>query len=219
MSTRAPAARDTGVVIPLRSFSVGKARLANRLDPKSRSDLARRMAGRVVDAAGCLPCLIVTSDPEVVAWAAARDVTCIDDPGSLDGAASDGLSRMRSDGLDRVVVAHADLPLLTTLEQVASDGAARVVVAVPCHRDDGTPVLSVPTDVEFRFAYGPGSFARHCAEAARLGMELRVVRDRSLSFDIDLPEDLDLLETLSAPTVTPPSTRRPGTLPSPSAAV
>ncbi len=61
---------------------------------------------------------------------------------------------------------------------------------VPCHRDDGTPVLSVPTDVDFHFAYGPRSFRRHAAEARRLGLGVRVVRDRDLGFDVDVPDDL-----------------------------
>ena len=68
---------------------------------------------------------------------------------------------------------------------------------VPCHRDDGTPVLSVPTAVDFRFAYGPGSFRLHAAEARRLGLGLRVVRDADLGFDVDIPDDLEALDTSS----------------------
>ena len=50
-----------------------------------------------------------------------------------------------------------------------STAACPVAVAVPCHRDDGTPVLSLPTAVAgFVFAYGPGSFRRHAAAARGL---------------------------------------------------
>ena len=42
----------------------------------------------------------------------------------------------------------------------------------------------------FTFSYGPGSFARHGAEAHRLGLALRVVREPSLAHDVDLPADL-----------------------------
>jgi len=54
-------------------------------------------------------------------------------------------------------------------------------------------VLAVPTGVAFRFAYGPGSFRRHVAEARRLGLGVRVVRDPDLAFDVDVPEDLAAL--------------------------
>ena len=38
-------------------------------------------------------------------------------------------------------------------------------------RDDGTNVACVPSGAGFRFSYGPGSFARHCDEAVRLGFD------------------------------------------------
>jgi 2-phospho-L-lactate guanylyltransferase len=65
---------------------------------------------------------------------------------------------------------------------------------VPCHRDDGTTVLSVPTAAGFEFAYGPGSFRRHVAEAHRRGYGVRVVRDATLAFDVDVPADLAALD-------------------------
>jgi 2-phospho-L-lactate guanylyltransferase len=83
--------------------------------------------------------------------------------------------------------------------RLARDGSRPVVALVPCHRDDGTPVLSVPTTVPFRFAYGPGSFRRHAAEARRLGLGVRVVRDADLAFDVDLPGDLDQLRSSLTP--------------------
>src|SRR5829696_3827873 len=86
-----------GVVIPIRAFAVGKARLSETLDDAPRAELAERMADRVLAAAG-------------------------------------------------------------SLERFAADGSVPIVGLVPCHRDDGTPVLSVPVPSRFRFAYGPGSF-------------------------------------------------------------
>ena len=56
-------------------------------------------------------------------------------------------------------------------------------------------MLSVPTAVDFRFAYGPGSFRRHAVESRRLGLGLRVVRDHDLAFDVDVPDDLVELAT------------------------
>jgi len=151
------------------------------------------MAEHVVDAARGTATVVVSSDAEVVEWALLRGIACIDDPGSLDSAADAGRAWVRDHGMARAAVVHGDLPLITSLDEVLSPGDAALVVAVPCHRDDGTPVLSVPVSIDFRFAYGPGSFARHCSEAHRLGVALSVVRDPSLSFDVDLPEDLDLL--------------------------
>lgn len=184
-----------GVVVPLRSFAFGKARLAGVLDDAARASLARRMAGTVVAAAGACPLVIVSSAPDVAAWTAERGLARVDDPGSLDLAAVAGRSWVRAQGLGRVVVAHADLPLARSLEAVAAGGDTPVATVVPDRHDDGTPVLALPVDAPFRFAYGPGSFARHVAEAERCGLEVRVVRDPELGFDVDEPADLAALET------------------------
>ncbi len=182
-----------GVVLPVRSFVLGKARLAADLDDAARADLGRRLADGVADAAGALPLVVVTSAPEVQAWAAARALTVLDDPGSLDAAAKLGQHHFADAGIGRVVVVHGDLPRARSLIGLARDASQPVVALVPCHRDDGTNVLAVPSGVEFRFAYGPGSFRRHVTECRRLGLGVRVVRDPDLAFDVDVPEDLAAL--------------------------
>jgi 2-phospho-L-lactate guanylyltransferase len=187
---------QVGVAIPVRAFALGKARLAEHISAGTRAELARRWAAQVATAASDFPIVVVTSDDEVREWARGLHCAVVDDPGSLDDAAAAGRAWARERGLRRVVVAHADLPRATTLRPVARDGAQPVVALVPCHRDDGTPVLSVPVDLPFRFAYGPGSFRRHAVEARRVGAGLRVVRDSGLAFDVDLPEDLAAIDAL-----------------------
>lgn len=186
-----------GVVLPIRSFLLGKARLASDLDDAARAELGRRLADRVADAAAPYPTVVVTSAPEVRAWAAERRCVVLEDPGSLDASARLGYERLGGSGIDRVVVAHADLARARSLERLADDGGRSIAAIVPCHRDDGTNVLSLPAGTGFRFSYGPGSFRRHADEARRLGLGLRVVRDPDLAFDVDVPEDL---ATLDAPT-------------------
>lgn len=186
-----------GVVIPVRSFALGKARLAAQLDSAGRSDLALRLADRAAAAAGELPAVVVSSAADVRDWAHARGLDVIDDPGSLDEAAAAGRGWVEARGCARAVIVHADLPLARTLAPLAHDRARPIVAAVPCHRDDGTNVLSVPVEAPFRFAYGPGSFRKHAAEARRLGLGFRVVRDADLAFDVDVPDDLDRLGLLS----------------------
>jgi 2-phospho-L-lactate guanylyltransferase len=179
-------AATSGAVIPIRAFALGKARLAAALDGPERAALGRRWAEQVVHAAAPMPIVVVSSDPDVRSWAHDLGVDGLDDPGTLDGAAAAGLQHLRARGCTRVVIAHADLPRARDLARLARDGGRPVVALVPCHRDDGTPVLSVPATSDFGFAYGPGSFRRHAVEARRLGLGLRVVRDRNLAFDVDV---------------------------------
>jgi 2-phospho-L-lactate guanylyltransferase len=186
--------RDAGIVIPLRSFTHAKLRLAAVLTDEARVAFARAMADRVADAAGAYPVVVVSDAPEVRAWASDRGLPVAADAGSLDGAADAGREWVRRQGFARVVIVHADLPLASSLEAVTGDGAAPIAVLVPDHRHDGTPVLSLPATTPFRFGYGPGSAARHTEEARRCGLTVRLVDDPELRFDVDIEDDLRALE-------------------------
>jgi 2-phospho-L-lactate guanylyltransferase len=189
-----------GIVIPIRAFSGGQARLSRVLGDDARARLGRELAERVLVASGTHHVVVVSSSADVRTWALQVGIEdVLDDPGTLDEAARAGVERCRVLGLFRAVIAHADLPWVRGFDAVVRDASRAVVVAVPCHRDDGTPVLSVPSEAGFRFAYGPGSFRRHAREARRAGLALRVVRDRRLAFDVDLPEDVDKLHAGVSP--------------------
>lgn len=179
---------QAAVVVPVKAFHAAKVRLAPALSPTDRSDLARHMATAVVNAAAPLPVVVVCDDVEVRAWALDLGAEVLWTPGlGLDGAVAAGVAHVARAGFDRVVVCHADLPLATGLRHVA-EGAGAVVV--PDRRADGTNVISLPAGCGFRFAYGPGSFHRHVAEAERLGLDVVVLDDVDLSWDVDVPDDL-----------------------------
>ena len=146
------------------------------------------MAGTVVRAAGPLPVAVVCDDDTVAVWATEAGASVIWRPGrGLNAAVADGVDQLAADGFTRVIVAHADLPHALDLTWVADfDG----ITLVPDRHDDGTNVVSIPTGCGFAFAYGAGSFARHRGEVDRLGLPLRVERERRLGWDVDLPADL-----------------------------
>jgi 2-phospho-L-lactate guanylyltransferase len=63
-------------------------------------------------------------------------------------------------------------------------------VVVPSHDRDGTnAVLAAPPDA-FPPSFGPGSFARHLAQAKAGGLDCRVVELAGLARDVDEPRDL-----------------------------
>ena len=68
---------------------------------------------------------------------------------------------------------------------------AAVETLVPDRHKDGTPVLTVPTNVKFEFSYGPGSYGRHVLAAEHSGAPWRSLIDTNLNHDVDEPEDLD----------------------------
>ncbi len=177
------------VLVPVKDFRQAKRRLAGALGPEERARLARAMATAVIAAARPLPVFVVCDDDAVAAWATDAGAEVLWRPGlGLNRAVADGVAALREIGVARVLIAHSDLPLAGPLAGLLPFPG---VTLVPDRRDDGTNVLCVPTEVEFRFAYGAGSFHQHCAEARRCGLAVRVVRDPRLGWDVDVPDDLD----------------------------
>ena len=199
----ANAAQSAGVVVPVKAFSKAKQRLAPQLSPSERADLARAMAAHVVSAAAPFKVFVVCDDAEVANWAKRLGVDPIMCPGAgLNPAVVQGVEHLRHQGFHRAIIAHGDLPFATGFAQFADgqsadDGAEASVGIAPDRWRKGTNVLSVPADCDFRFSYGPGSFHRHAQEANRLGLHVRIHRDISLTWDIDLPRDLKALKSLA----------------------
>ncbi len=178
--------------MPVKAFAQAKARLAPHLGVAARADLARRMGAQVLAAAAPLPTWVVCDDEEVAAWALSHGASVSWQAGvGLDDAVRAAVADRAAAGIRRVVVAHADLPLAEDLARLAI--APGEVIFVPDRREDGTNVAVVPAHLDFPFAYGPGSFTRHCAIATRMGLDLRVIRDDSLAWDVDVPDDLAVL--------------------------
>lgn len=181
------------VLVPIKAFAEAKVRLAPALDAGARADLARRLAARVLAAGAPLPVAVVCDDDAVAAFAEAHGATVIrTERLGLNGAVAAGVAHLADAGFDEVVVAHGDLPLAAGLADLAGAGPSTVTL-VPDRRDDGTNVLVVPTGAGFGFHYGARSFAAHRVEAERLGLDVRVVRDERLAWDVDLPDDLEAL--------------------------
>jgi 2-phospho-L-lactate guanylyltransferase len=176
------------VLVPVKAFSQAKRRLHLALGEPERAELARAMADRVVSAAHPLPVAVVCDDNEVAEWARTRGALVVWEPGrGLNGAVEAGVDRLRAAGVSQVTVAHADLPRASNLALV---GEAPGITLVPDRYGNGTNVIALPADAGFQFSYGPGSFARHRAEAERLGLPTRVLDRPDLAWDIDEPGDV-----------------------------
>ena len=172
------------MIIPVKSFSFGKQRLAGAIDDARRSSLGKALAGHVaevVERAGLLA-MFVTDDPEVAAWSTSMGFPSLPDPGQgLNAAAVAGVE-WALQSRSRWIVLHADLPLLRaadlhTLTEKNSD------VIAPS-TDGGTSAISAQHSIEF--AFGPGSFHKHLW---RLDSP-RVVARPGLLLDVDSPSDL-----------------------------
>lgn len=191
------------MLVPIKAFWAAKGRLDGALDAAGRADLARRLATTVLAAAAPLPAFVVCDDDDVAAFALALGAGVIRQPApGLNVGVQHAVAVLAADGHPVVLVAHADLPRATDLSGIAARTAVDRIVVVPDRHAQGTNVLAVPTGAGFRFAYGPGSFAAHRAEATRLGLAIDVVADDDLGWDVDTPDDL-VADAVRAATTSP----------------
>ena len=176
------------VLVPVKAFADAKARLASVLGDAERERLARWTSARVLAAAGELPTYVACDDEQVAAWATEHGASILWHPGvGLNAAVNDSVAELRDAGVTDVIVAHGDLPRAYSFAAVAQPDTLTLVTD---RHGDGTNVIAVPTDMPFRFSYGPGSFQRHLESAIAAGLSVRVRRDPLLALDIDTPSDL-----------------------------
>lgn len=175
------------VVIPVRSFRLGKTRLGGAVGEDRRVRLGRALTFRVasaVETAGLLP-LVVTADAEVATWATAEGFPSLPDPGSgLDDAAAAGVEWAEMSHSSWIVL-HADLPLLEsrdigTLAALLAEGFDPIAPS----SDGGTSAVGGREG--FAFSFGEGSFHRHLTRLA----SPKVVTSPGLLLDLDSPADL-----------------------------
>lgn len=179
-------------VIPVKAE--GKTRLAETLDAEERTALIRAMLENVVRAAhgarGISSIALVGPSRHGLSEA----LPLIADPGGgLNAALAASLAHVLEQGADRVIFVAGDLPTVTTNDldvlALAPDGA---VAIAPDRHGTGTNALSLPLPSAkgFSFHFGPDSFARHRAEAERVGLPIDTVHSQGLARDIDEPADL-----------------------------
>lgn len=198
----------TVALVPLRSLTTGKTRLAGVLSSAAREALTRQMVTGVIRSALSSEAIggvvVVSPDPDALALAAATDPRVVpvlqpaERPGLLPGL---DIGRRRADelGASGLLVLFGDLPLLDGADVRNMVRRAVPVVLAPDRHGTGTNALllrlsALPPGEQFAFQFGEGSYRKHVAEAHRLGLDVATSISCGTSFDLDTPADLhDLL--------------------------
>ncbi|EER58375.1 protein of unknown function DUF121 [Acidovorax delafieldii 2AN] len=182
------------LVLPVKSISEGKSRLAPFLDTDARhalnTELLRRSLALAAEYPGLDRTLVVSRCPRVLAMArkAGAHVLVEQDCG-LNAAAGQAVHALRGTAA-RVLVLSCDLPLAKSDELRAIVQSNDVILATDL-AGTGTNALCLPPGTNFQFHYGEASRQRHVEEALRQGLCCRVVQLHGLAFDLDTVADYD----------------------------
>ena len=194
-------------IIPVGSLEAAKSRLGGALDAEERQDLAERFLSRTVAAALAVSeltdVLVVSPDRDVLQRAAELGARTLRQRTSGLNA---GLVEAREDvvagGAEALVILPIDLHFVTTdavtevLARIAGDDGRPRAVLVTDRHGSGTNVLALRPPRLIDFQFGPGSRQAHRNAAAAANAEYIEV-DGPLTFDIDTPADLVLVDSIA----------------------
>lgn len=194
-------AGGTTAVVPLRDGVSGKSRLAAVLDAGSRRRLIRVLARHVVatllESDGIERVVVVTADPGFAREAlAGLEAGVLEQPADRPGL-NEALEHARevlvAGAAGRLLVAHADLPALSSGDVEALLAETEPVVVATDRNRSGTNLLLLPLETAvppgFRFRFGVGSLAAHLAEAEACGLGVTVVHRPGTAVDLDTTDD------------------------------
>jgi 2-phospho-L-lactate guanylyltransferase len=204
----------TIAILPVKSFTAAKQRLAGKLGAGSRQALAQAMFSDVLTTLRHAPALdavaVVTSDRTAESAALGERVQVLRDTeqAGQSAAALIGIRYAQAAGYERVLLVPGDTPLLDPEDVGELLGVEAAVAIVPDRHGTGTNALLIAPPDAIAPSFGPGSFERHTAAASAAGIEYTVERLPALMFDVDTPDDLaDLALTLDGRRGHAPATR------------
>jgi 2-phospho-L-lactate guanylyltransferase len=191
-------------IVPVKPLRRGKSRLANVLSEEERADLNRKLLVHTIDTLIEIPeieqVLVVSRDQGALALAREHGARTVQENGApqLNIALARATVVAKNYVTRGVLIVPADLPLISAedvramLEKVQNPP---VVVVAPDRHHQGTNALLVCPVGLIDYDFGPDSFQRHCDRAQEAGARLEICELPSLALDVDLPEDLDLVES------------------------
>ena len=200
----------TVAIILMKPLAQAKTRLSPGLDPKERMSLTGNLLRRVLRAtvwpvptsprvSALASVWVVGGDPQVCRIAHEEGATWREEEGSdMNESLSAAFKRAIQAG-NGALYLPGDLPFIKPSDvhsMLGASGRLKNVTIAPARTGGGTNGLLVPPGLPtpFRPLFGPGSFARHLAQAASERISIAIYHSPGLGFDLDTPEDLETAE-------------------------
>ena len=194
---------STRAILPIKSFTDAKQRLATDLSPGPRKALAEAMFSDVLTAlrrcTGVAEVVVVSSDNSAQRIAGGHGAIVLEDRGvGHSEAALLGIQHALEAQVARVLLVPGDCPLLDPKELdelLSRSERQREAVIIPDRHGTGTNALLLCPPDALKPSFGVGSCQRHAEHAQAAGTPYEIVQIPTLALDIDTGEDLVALRT------------------------
>ncbi|MDA8278495.1 MAG: hypothetical protein M0Z45_09950 [Actinomycetota bacterium] len=179
------------ILIPVRSFEVGKSRLGEISATNRRRLLANLAEGVITGLEEIARRVVVTTTDEVAKWGQNLGCLTIVTSSPLNQALREALEEFGASGGYGVVMGDIALASRPSLAQAVSSRTPLVT----CDRlRAGTSIVTIPSEKVIDFKFGEDSFKSHIKEIMRHFSFTKVSQANKNTIDIDSIEDLLALQ-------------------------
>lgn len=185
----------TTVLIPVKTLTDAKSRLASHLTDKERETLVLEMLRHVLQtiksARADLNPIIVNSDKKICDLAASLQVKTF--PEIVSGH-NEALTKAAEqvDPFLPLLTLSADLPLISShnIEEIIALSQSNDVVLAPSKEGTGTNALLLRKPLLLSYVFGINSLKKFISEAKKEKLSYALYQDPSIAFDVDTIKDI-----------------------------
>jgi 2-phospho-L-lactate guanylyltransferase len=186
-------------LIPVKTLSEAKSRLAPYLTQTQRATLVLDMLRHVIDVLRGSKSLetisVVSPDPNVLQQVQVWGVRALlEEAQGHNPALTAAAQKDLASGATALLTLSADLPLLRTydIQQMIEQSRHYEVVLAPSYEGTGTNALLVRPPLAVPYVFGPGSLQRYQAEIQQRLLSSTLYISPGTRFDVDTIEDVNI---------------------------
>lgn len=191
-------------IVPIKPLRRGKSRLSTVLSETEREQLNQTLLIKTIV---CLKeikeidqILVVSYDPNALTISRDYGVRTIQESHNtnINKALRKGSMAAQTFNISSILVIPADLPYINTdaiHQMLSKTGKPPEIVISPDRRMNGTNALYISPVGILDYDFGMWSFRKHIEQAERKKIRVEIYNNDALSFDLDIPEDLELLKS------------------------
>ena len=190
-------------IVPIKPLRRGKSRLSTVLSESEREQLNQSLLIKTIT---CLKeikeidqILVVSYDPNALTISRDYGARTIQESHNtnINKALRKGSMAAITFNVSSILIIPADLPYINAdaIRQLLSrTGNPPEIIISPDRRMNGTNALFINPVGILDYDFGMWSFRKHVEQAERKKIRVEIYNDDTLSFDLDIPEDLEFLK-------------------------
>jgi 2-phospho-L-lactate/phosphoenolpyruvate guanylyltransferase len=191
-------------IVPIKPLRLGKSRLSDILSEDKRIGLNKILLTSTLNCLSTIKeiqrIIVVSYDSEALMLSREFGAVTVLDPKNtnINRALRKATRVAKSLNFSKVLIVPTDLPFLNRDDIIRiiniSKNTPEIVLA-PDRRENGTNILYINPIGAIKYKFGDHSFMKHKDQAERKNVSIKVFRGENLSFDLDLPDDWNFLNS------------------------